>query len=284
MSRSGGTLAVVKSALICIVFLLLSLPIPGQAESSDIVRVELVVFQHVQGRSDRWPGQFVDAFAALPDPQENARLAAWTARIKPDDARLEGGHERSLAPPEQALGVMPYGPSWPEFYVGLPEFSPDMEQAISRLQDSPQYRVLTTMAWLQPLARDRQTRPVRVRGTDPLTIDWSKTSPMPIELETLVVPPVSAPEIRYRLDGSLHLRQRQFRHVDLELVWSDPAPIEALAPRPETQVLVHRLNLSRPVLMDRLEYFDSSWLGVLVRVEEWQPTYPASRQETNGAP
>jgi hypothetical protein len=180
--------------------------------------------------------------------------------------------------------MLAHGPVWPEFYVGLPQFSAAMGQAISRLQDSSQYRVLTKMAWLQPLERDRPTRPVRIRGTEPLTVDWTRTRPIPMDFEALVAPPVLSPEIQYRLDGSLHLRQRQFRHVDLDLVWSDPAPAGALAPRVEDQVLVHRLNLSRPIRMDRLEYFDSAWLGVVVRVEQWQATPAAPLPKPGGAP
>lgn len=292
MGRSG-TLAQVKIATLFVVCAALALPLPGRAEEQTLVRVEVIVFQHADGRPDRWPAWSDHAFSALPDPQERARLAAWTARGQPGSARPDeaageaeaarpGGITPGLNPADQqaspesrAASLEPDsddspGPVWPDFYVGLPALSSTMQQAQQRLEASPQYQVLTKVTWLQPLERGVTTRPVRIRGSQALAINWSEASPASLPIEPSLPRPLAMPEIQYRLDGSLHLRQRQFSHVDLDLVWSEPAPANRRAPQLGHDRRIHRLKQSRPIRLDRLEYFDSAWLGVLVRVEEWQ--------------
>ncbi|MFW5816226.1 MAG: CsiV family protein [Wenzhouxiangella sp.] len=280
-----------KIATLLLVWAALALPLPGRAEPQTVVRVEVIVFQHTDGRPDRWPAPFDDAFAALPDPQERARLAAWTARRQPTPARPDETDGPTESPgrttPRQSRGERPAragagqsspppgeadlpGPAWPDFYVALPALSATMQQAHQRLEASPQYQVLTKVAWLQPLERGAATQPVRIRGNQALAIDWSGAGPTRSPVEPSLAPAPAMPEIRYRLDGSLHLRQRQFSHVDLDLVWSEPAPARQRAPQLSHDRRIHRLKLSRTIRLDRLEYFDSPWLGVLVRVEEWQ--------------
>lgn len=303
----SGTLAQVKNATRLVFCLLLALPLLGQATPETVVRVEVIVFQHVDGRPDRWPARSEDALTPLPDPLESARLAAWTARLEPRQSRLDppAADDRLPAAPDRpADGIVqsptgapepgaiaaratrpPFqGPTWPDFYVALPDHSPTMQRAARRLTDSARHRVLTSVAWLQPLDRLSATLPVRVRGTEPLWIDWTETVPTGVTVEGPVAPPAAVPAIRYRLDGSVQVRQRQFRHVDLDLVWSEYAPIGELTPESLHDLRVHRLNLSRPIRLDRLEYFDSPWLGVLVLVEEWQGWAPDSPGQASGAP
>lgn len=101
----------------------------------------------------------------------------------------------------------------------------------------------------------------------------------------------------YRLDGTVQLRRSRFLHVDLDLeyrlegpAWErmfpdpDPArledgfewvgeapavneprlpPLANLDPEP---FRLHRLNQSRQVRTDTLQYFDSAFLGAIVRV------------------
>jgi len=84
----------------------------------------------------------------------------------------------------------------------------------------------------------------------------------------------------YRLDGSVQLRHTRFLHIDLDLEYrvEDPAWATAPAtPLPSGEVLegeppepfrIYRLKQSRQVRTDALNYFDSPFLGALVRVTE----------------
>ncbi|MEX0915059.1 MAG: CsiV family protein, partial [Wenzhouxiangellaceae bacterium] len=88
------------------------------------------------------------------------------------------------------------------------------------------------------------------------------------------------------------LRQRQFLHLDLDLVWQVPArapadrasrgrrepPVGMSTDRAENEWLLHRLRQSRIVRPGRLEYFDSSLFGVLVRIERFEQVVPAIEQ------
>ncbi|MFP4207506.1 MAG: CsiV family protein [Wenzhouxiangella sp.] len=291
-----------KTATLCILLVLLAGPTIGWPETEPLVRVEVIVFEHLDGVSDRWPGNAEDPFADLIDPQERARLAVWTARPATalpaavqtpgssnpdrsgDPAEFDPTGAASPDDPASAASETPIrvrsehatGPRWPDVYLDLAALSPTVAQARRRLEASQGHRVLTSMAWLQPLERGRETLPVRVRGTEALDIDWTRTRPTGISAESPIQPPAALPVIRFALDGSVRVRQRQFRHVDLDLEWREASPTPDSTAEPGQEEVIHRLTLSRPIDLDRLEYFDSPWLGVLVHVQEWVRPEPAS--------
>ena len=96
----------------------------------------------------------------------------------------------------------------------------------------------------------------------------------------------------YRLDGTVRLRRARFLHIDLDVVYrqpmTDPAaqPVIPFAlagsvtragePIGPPKYEVQWLKQSRQVRTGRMEYFDSPWLGVLVRVSEIEPVDPES--------
>ncbi len=248
-----------------LVWLLLALSLAGSnlvwAEASNLVRVEVLVFQHVDGQSDRWPMPALSEFAELPDPISRAG-------------------EQMSGPPESSQGlaaaaVAAMGPSWPPLYTDYSEHSDLFQAALGRLRSSSDYRVLANLGWIQPLERNARPQPVRVRGQDRLLLpDQPEASPRFVFGRPLGGGSV-ARNSQYQLDGSLTVRQRQFSHVDLDLVWQaleppafSAAPLSPIAAGDEP-FLTHRLQTSRPIRLDRLEYFDSPWLGVIVLVQEW---------------
>ena len=82
-----------------------------------------------------------------------------------------------------------------------------------------------------------------------------------------------APAFQYRLDGTIRLRERQFMHADVDLGWRvrervGPAAWPLLTA--DAEFSVHRLDQSRTIRSDRFEYFDSDWLGLLLRVSRYE--------------
>ena len=238
-------------------------PLVSLADEDTLVRVEVVVFQHVDGRSDQWPAYLGDDYGDLIDPIARAE----------ETAAAFGSASQLSSEPGDGLG-----PSWPPRFVRTGSHSPTFETAVQRLQASSNYRVLTSLDWIQPLSRDVRPRPVRVRGPETLAFD---TAPSPPPRLIFGQPIGASSELalpHYQLDGLVTVRQRQFRHVDLDLVWREPASISdapgLLSPTGSsaTEVLTHRLKTTRPISLDRLEYFDSPWLGALVFVQEWDRT------------
>jgi hypothetical protein len=239
----------------------LSLIVPGPslAEDSDLVRVEVLVFQHANGQSDRWPATVNREFSELPDP---------IARAEDFPVNFEG-----VSPRSQSANLGPLAPSWPPLYTRTGQNSDLFQSVVERIEASSIYRVLSRVEWIQPLSRNARPQAVRLRGEQELQLDEDDTPPSrfvfgrPLDNE--------AEPASYQLDGSITVRQRQFRHIDLDLVWQEPEPssmaagvLSPVAPN-DSEVLIHRLRTSRPINLDRLEYFDSSWLGVIVLVQEW---------------
>lgn len=286
------------------------------AEEDPYYLVEVIVLTHTAGRSDARETDELTDFNTLVDPLRQARMSAWSAEQQaqagaseadepdrpdsPEQARARESAEaldllNALDELETAVGLdleqMETGPTYPERFVNQAELSPSMQNAWDRLASSGEFQPRTWRAWYQPLSRSHLSPQVRIHDEFPLRLDWS-------ELAAVGRPGTQAtrtadqlmPKSDFRLDGSLRLRQRQFMHVELNLVWREPIEQEELpagpwapdllAPQPFQQ---HRLSQSRTVRPDRLEYFDSNWLGVLVRIERWRPPEADDEPSNPGA-
>lgn len=277
---------------------------PAHAEDGPYYLVEVIVLTHAAGRSDgREIDQLTD-FNNLVDPLRQARIAAWRmeqeARIPEqggtEDLDLESPEQNQARETVQAMDLfsaldaietasdpeiseMAAGPVYPDRFVNQAELSPTMQSAWNRLSNSGEFQPRTWRAWYQPLSRSRLSPQVRIHDEFPLRLNWADLAlpALPGTRKTLTIDQLM-PKADYRLDGSLRLRQRQFMHLELDLVWRELVEQEQLPAGPwAPDVLApvhfqqHHLNQSRTVRLDRLEYFDSSWLGVLVRIQRWVP-------------
>lgn len=288
-------------------------------------RVEIIVFAHVEGRSDARSADEIADFTALTDPVFRARKASMPAAddsvdppVSMDDAHEDVLHEDGLHsddereddavhdPESDALAreqareaeleavlelidtladleegaLMPELPVWPEPYLALEELSPKMARALARLEGSSAHKVLSWRAWHQPLASGSVGNRVRIHDDHPVAADWIALTPSgtvaPVGDESLDSHNYQ-PLFHYRLDGGVRLRQRQFMHLESDLHWrvrQEPSPWPSTLDLDEDttgKFRVHRLEQSRTVRPGRLEYFDSSWLGMLVLIEPIAP-------------
>lgn len=257
-------------AWMLLVLAVLAMPAPGQEderETDPLYRVEAIAFLHTGGASDARRVESLRSFDAFADARRLARDAghlrqalALMARMHPLAARPLPGDAGAL----QAWTV-------PE------SFSPPMTRARQRLADSPQYEHVAAHAWIQPAAR--ATPWIRFHDDQVIAEVWPEIeSPQPVEIadEEIddgangVAPEPPRPELFHRLDGGIRVVQRQYLHLEVDLEWREPAvPLagsELSTTAPEW--LVHRLKTSRNIRPGRLEYFDSEWVGLIVRVEE----------------
>jgi len=265
-------------------------------EYPPVYRIEVIVFNHVDGRSDRLRGagplDFTDQLDPLLVARTNdmaQRQLAGLAGFLPV-ARIPGESDETtpyLQSEEQTLRPIP------PVYSALGDLSRPIQRAMDRLLDAPQYDPVTARAWIQLARRDRRTAAVRIHDQTVVDLvepaDEQSLVPMPhlLPFGPLVKTPPPALDI-YRLDGTLRLRQRQFLHLDLDLVWQTRARALAnrMPPVEESTVTtngpvdgegewqLHRLQQSRIVEPGRLEYFDSSLFGVLVRIERFEQVVP----------
>jgi len=271
----------------------------ASAQSEPAYRVEVIVFASLDGLSDERRLAEPARYAVHPDPRAHARAAAWQkpesdlprldeeARSRADalaliDAidALESGRRRTDAP---FRGGPVYPPPWQQ----LGALSGDMARAWQRLSDSAVHLPLAWRAWHQPLSASSRSRWMRISDQQLIDLDWLQAEAIAPEFLQQGPPwPWRLPEAAFRLDGQLRIRQRQFTHADLELVWqapvaSDPLPLASERWQPAGW-LSHQLSQSRTIQLGRLEYFDSSWLGVLVRIEAWRsPLLPPSPDESS---
>lgn len=275
---------------------------PGMAVASSdpmpIYRVEVIVLVHLDGQSDRYRIDRARDYSSLTDPLLKARQLSWVESETEDERsdddtavdwdRVNESLDLDLPDAlddeaEAAASADDAGPVqvlYPLTYHSLDQLGPEMRQAWRRLEDSGRYQALTWRAWHQPLSRQAPSRPVRVHDETLIQSHWLALDPLlgrpnaDNKNNTLGLVNTLIPQILYRLDGSIRIRQRQFTHAEIELVWHDPidtgvGPLasEHLAPGGYE---IHRINQSRTIRPERLEYFDSGWLGVLIRIEPWE--------------
>lgn len=268
----------------------------AQEESREnaFYRVEAIVFTHAGSETDAWPIERPADYAGTLDP-------AWQSfarRQKLDRKKNAGGSSQSER--EAALSVVETIASlesgekdlteallYPEPWRALEALSEPMKKARTRLEQSGAYRIRAWQAWHQPLDKNTRERAVRIHDDHLIDVDWVSLSPSGRLLrDGRAVETVEelAPAFHYRLDGFIRLRQRQFMHADVTLDWRVPAvigPMPFPVPSRNAQLEVHRLDQSRTIRPDRFEYFDSQWIGLLLRVTPYELDPP---EEEPGAP
>lgn len=270
--------------------LLIVLPLVALAGSSvaqdsteqRFYRVELIVFTHAGGEFAAWP---VDDLPALPvdahDPEWKRFNREQGSSPRDEPGASANADLRSALEVAEALERLEEGQTtltelliYPDPWLAVDELSEPMEQALGRLQNSPGHRVHHWLGWHQPLETSR-TGTVRIHDDRPLGADW------------IVLPPHGRPQrngqavttgrqlfpqFRYRLDGTIRLRQRQFMHAEVSLYWHAPqttGPLAVLTAESSAALSRDHLQQSRSIRPNRLEYFDSPSLGLLLRVTPW---------------
>lgn len=265
----------------------LVLALPAQAQTpqrgESVYRVELIVFEHVGGRSDQRPAAEPLNFSDALDPNALTVLTA---------AREE--HLEALATTLPTLTLPPRsGPEAPRLVHGdeqvqpVPEaytavaLSPAMRGAQRRLDASPVHRPVATLAWFQGATAASRTAKVRVhdaqvvafhRPTEPTNPSQQSApgSALGRDLRTESIP-VARPI--HRIDGTARLRRTQFLRLELDLVLQQP-PTADDSTMPDPRWQLHRLQQARSVRPNRFEYFDSSRFGVLARITEFERVEP----------
>lgn len=278
-------------------------------------RLDVIVFRHAGGDSDRLQQSGPADFTGLMDPLLVARANRYAdaaARSIFDALPIDASADGNDAYLESASTRL--SPAPPPF-AALGSMSAPMQRAFERLIESPDHEPVLARSWVQTAGPRRATPRLRLHDqavvatrapNRPIAPPW-----VPVDLRI----PVAIAEdgrIRYsrlfrprpprlelfRLDGSARFRQRQFLHLDLDLVWQERRP-EPAAPGPfsparpadgaepadgELEWIVHRMRQSRVVSPERLEYFDSSLFGVLVSVQRFERVVPEPEPEPGPIP
>jgi len=291
------------------------------ADPEPVYRVEVIVFEHLDGRSDRRRADRPADFTGLPDPLLIARaateldrwraaLAAWLPLL-PEPDRAAGQPDAAYLESEQGR-VQPL----PVPMAAQQPLSAPMRRALDRLDGADAYRPEIVRAWFQtapagratPWLRLHDARPVAERpaaGGPPLF--WpdladlaGRAEPdLPGALVRLFGQRPPALDI-YRLDGRARLRRRQFLHLEFDLVLQQrgedpmragagapgrpPGPAPGAAADRDAGWRLHRLRQARPVRPERFEYFDSSRFGVLARLTRFTPVVPEPAAPPDSGP
>ncbi len=278
--------AYLRRALTLIAALVTLSPAVAAAEKS-LYRVEVIVFSHLDGRPDGRQSAVIEDFSELTDPTRRAASLPESSTGIGEHGDIESAARDRQNDIDSALELIdalarleedalsPALPEWPKPYLALESLSPRMNQALGRLERSRNHDILAWRAWHQPLEAGVTAERIRLHDDQVVAVDWIDMSPTGIALpdsSSQTRAQAHEPRFQYRLDGGLRLRQRQFMHLEVDLHWRTPrerSPWMTMIEENSTEGFeIHRLQQSRTVRPDRLEYFDSSWLGLLVLIEK----------------
>lgn len=251
-------------------------------ETREFYRVEVIVFTHAGSEPDGWPVSELAGHADAIDPSWQA--FGQSQALERTESELDRNELESALSVVDTIASLESGETslseallYPEPWLALDALSEPMAQARERMARSGAYRLVDVLAWHQPLESAADSREVRLHDDRLIAADWIEVDPLgrPHRNGRIARSASSLrPALHYRLDGSIRLRQRQFMHADVTLDWRAPEtvgptlwPVLAVAPGYAT----HRLQQSRTVRPDRFEYFDSDWLGVLLRITPYKP-------------
>lgn len=268
-----------------------------------VFRIEVIVFRHADGRSDRIratePVDFTDDI----DPLLVATANEWAelgltrlSEVGPPVAIPGRSGETTPFLETEDETIRPIPPA----YAALDNLSPSVQRALTRLTDAAQYEPVVARAWTQNAPPGQSTALVRVHDETVIDVIEPEVEQRPLVLLQVLPfdPPAESPPVArnlFRLDGTLRLRQRQFLHLDLDLAWQTRAHALANRVMPQRDTAraedagvvdrgdgensqqawqLHRLQQSRIVEPGRFEYFDSSLFGVLVRIDRFEQVVP----------
>ncbi|MBY6205400.1 CsiV family protein [Halomonas denitrificans] len=256
MSRAAFSAALVVASLAG------SLPIgEARAQSNDApteYRVEVLVVEPVDGRSDDWPVDAPGRFDGALDPRVVAEAGpllapAWSALAAPGVpipqplaertgrvALDESEDDSDAGTPDEAYRTL----TRPAMFAALEPLPAGLAELRERVADSGEFEPVTALAWLQPAGRPRRPGPIRVHDdvvvdrrpvppTNPDRVAREAESPVrspvdrrnaAIDSNERLVPPEGSARTgpAFRLDGSLALVRRQFLHAELDLHWQTP--------------------------------------------------------------
>ena len=257
--------------------------------------VEVIVVGHPDGRADQRVSDELRDFTPLLDPLWIAGLRVETTPEINDELAeglllddltvsndqnetIQAEHQDESGPAQSTIGHLTEyrmpddlgkwleqgAPVFPVTFSQQPALSREMNQAWQRINNNPGFEALAWRAWIQPVERGQPSPAVRIHDETVIGGNWAGAFELP---EGLIAP---WPQSHFRLDGSLRLVQRQFLHAELDFDWRLPAnygdtdqPPVLLA---NHRYRVHRLEQSRTIRPDRMEYFDSSRIGVLLKI------------------
>lgn len=236
-------------------------------------QVEVIVFRNLLATNESSEVAELRSFSQFPD-LEHARQ---TDILPVKAAGKTGG---TLA--GELSGI--WSKYLPDDFRIVTQKSDAMDNAWRRLRSSQNYRPLVYAAWQQN--KIDFYPPIRIHDQQVIATRLNPPTPIMIADLTAQDPLASYRATFYQLDGSLQLRRSRFLHLDLDLELRDTRPhsaneadsVDAGAIQPgilnttsETGTYgVYAIKQKNQVTTNRMQYFDTPYLGALVYVTSIQ--------------
>ena len=236
-------------------------------------QVEVIVFRNLLATNESSQVAELRSFSQFPN-LEHARQT--------DTLPLKSAAESGETLAGKISGI--WNGHLPDDFRIVTQKSDAMDNAWRRLRSSQNYRPLVYAAWQQD--RIEYNPPIRIHDQQLIATRLNPPTRIMIADLTAQDPLAAYRSDLYQLDGSLQLRRSRFLHVDLDLELRDaslqPADdaglpdasafqIDMQDTTGETETYgVYALRQNRQVTTNKMQYFDTPYLGALVYVTNIQ--------------
>lgn len=252
--------------LTALILALSSLPVLAQRggeQETDWFTVEFIVFEQAGDRA-----------TPAPDPHVPDTTRAVELEEEFQEAGYRNGPAQLLFPLPDALRFLPAPPEG-----GV------LDQARQRLEGSPRYRPILSMAWRQRVGAFSNPVPVRVRGGGVLGHRLSDDA-APTLASNGTLPTAGLPEgasaakdsrAIHEVDGTVSLVRGRYLHLNLDLVFRERdstlvtrgASPAYTANRSLASFPTWRIAERREIRPGQLHYFDHHRFGVIAVARPW---------------
>ncbi len=227
----------IRKRLLFILFItIMFIGITAQADADQpkLYQVEVIVFEHITPQSlssEAWP-------AKLEEPNLNGAI------------QLQATQGATMQP-----------------YEELPNSSFQLNREVRRLTNNASYKVLTHVAWIQPVTSPRFAKPVHITGGAIYSPDGQVVLPEPGGN------PSSYSGDYQQLNGTITISVMKYLQIKTNLLLTEPGykiPQQENAEGQTASLISFPMNQTRRTKSKDLNYFDHPLYGMLIEITPYE--------------
>jgi len=204
------------------------------AQQPKLYKVEVIVFEHITPQS----------------------LSSETWPTSLDEPNLRG-----------AIQLQPSEGSSTQLYELLPKSYFQLNREVRRLNNNSSYKILTHLAWIQPVSAPRFAKPVQITGGTLYTSDGQVVLPEPGG-------DLNAYAGDYQqLNGTITISVMKYLQIQTNLLLTEPGyqiPQQADAEGKTASLISFPMNQTRRTKSKDLNYFDHPLYGMLIEITPYE--------------
>ena len=209
------------------------------ADQPKLYKVEVVVFEHIT--------------------QQSLSSEAWSTSLEEPNLsgaiQLQSMQDDSMQP-----------------YELLPQSDFQLNREVRKLNNNSNYKILTHVAWIQPVSAPRFAKPVQITGGAAYTPDGQVVLPEPGSDNAYSGD-------YWQLNGTVTISVMKYLQIQTHLLLTEPGykiPQQANTEGQTASLISFPMNQTRRTKSKDLNYFDHPLYGMLIEITPYEQNVPVT--------